>query len=191
MLEAGWILSNLAYGSEEQLTKLVQYGGYGKPGFVEIMTNLLNSQDLILIDQIMFLFGNITGTSPDLRASTRNNFDLLSVISGLMNLGSLPKIFIKNYIWVATNISYDAKHLDQKDIRNLSKIFGNFLEVFKEQDDELALQDLVKGLSKLSEISDNENIEILNSKPGLIEMMCDLLSHKNIEISKSALRFIG
>jgi hypothetical protein len=57
----------------------------------------------------MFLFGNITATSPELRASTRQNFDLLSVISGLMNLGSLPKIFIKNYIWVAGNIAMDAK----------------------------------------------------------------------------------
>ena len=49
----------------------------------------------------------------------------------------------------------------------------------------------MKGLSKLSELSENDVINILNSKPGLIEMMCDLLSHKNIEISKSALRFIG
>lgn len=76
-------------------------------------------------------------------------------------------------------------------MRNLSKIFGNFLEVFKETDDELALLDLVKGLSKLSEITENDVINVLNSKPGLIEMMCDLLTHKNIEISKSALRFIG
>jgi hypothetical protein len=76
-------------------------------------------------------------------------------------------------------------------VKNLSKIFGNFLEVFKETDDELALLDLVKGLSKLSEITENDVINVLNSKPGLIEMMCDLLTHKNIEISKSALRFIG
>jgi hypothetical protein len=53
----------------------------------------------------MFLFGNITGTSAELRAGMRKNFDLLQVISGIMNRGSLPKIFIKNYIWVASNIA--------------------------------------------------------------------------------------
>jgi hypothetical protein len=40
-LEAGWILTNLAYGSEEELKVLTDFGGYGKPSFVEIMTNLL------------------------------------------------------------------------------------------------------------------------------------------------------
>lgn len=83
------------------------------------------------------------------------------------------------------------KLLDLKDIRNLSKIFGEFLDISKSKEDELALQDIVKGLSLLSEISGNEVINILNSKPGLINTMCELLEHPNIEIYKKALRFLG
>jgi hypothetical protein len=131
-LEAGWILTNLAYGSEDELKTLIEYGGHdGKPSFVQIMTQMLESNDLVMIDQIMFLFGNITGTSSDLRATIRVNFDLTKLIKQLMTLSTLPKIFIKNYVWVASNLAEDSQYLEKEDIRNLIKILGEFLEIFR------------------------------------------------------------
>jgi hypothetical protein len=121
-----------------------------------------------MIDQIMFLFGNITGTSRDLRASIRANFDLTNLIIGIMSLSTLPKIFIKNYVWVASNLAMDAAELDLECIRNLVKIFGDFLEVFKNHEDELAMSDCVKGLSKIVEVSNPTIIKVAVSKPGLI-----------------------
>ena len=64
-LEAVWILTNIAYGEEAEVLQLIQYGN--EINFSEIMQNIFAQKDLILIDQIMYLMGNVTGTSKTAR----------------------------------------------------------------------------------------------------------------------------
>jgi len=57
-LEAGWILTNIAYGDDEVIES------FFTPSFIEVFACILQSSksDLVLLDQVMFFIGNISGT---------------------------------------------------------------------------------------------------------------------------------
>ena len=111
----------------------------------------------------MHLMSNISGTSKELRAFVRKNFDLLQIITGLMSRPSLPKIFVVNYVWIANNFTIDAKDLELGEIRSLAKIFGDFLDPMMSSDaDELVVVDILKGLSRLSEVTDPQVLKIIS-----------------------------
>jgi len=79
-LEAGWILTNVAYGSEQVQRMLIT------PEFVRIVNTLIQQQpvDLVLLDQLLFMLGNITGTDKEMRKIIRQNFDLVTVINNVL-----------------------------------------------------------------------------------------------------------
>jgi hypothetical protein len=56
-LESLWILTNLAYGDNDDIAKLLdpQFGVF------EIINTVLAGDDLAMIEQIFWLLGNVTG----------------------------------------------------------------------------------------------------------------------------------
>jgi len=152
-LEAGWILTNLAFGSSDTLKLIFT------PDFTRVINLLLASCDIVMLDQLMFLFGNITGTDKELRRMVRSFFDLPGVIIAVLeNNKEVPKPFAKNYVWVANNLSQDYKYLSLKDFRALSTIFYEFIEYYK-QNNQDELLDCVKGLCNLSATNDPQAIK--------------------------------
>jgi importin subunit alpha-1 len=193
-LEAAWILTNIAYGSEEVLRSLLT------PQFIAVINNLLNSPtlDLVLLDQIMFLMGNISGTKA-VRPDVLRHFDLVSVINRVIqNHQQIGKCFAKNYVWVASNLSEDAKALELQQIKGLAKIFHEFIECFNQRgsDNEEVLVDIVKGLSELAATDSSMALDWVSGvsfdKNGvIIATMVDLLSSKNEQLYQKALPFVG
>ena len=72
---------------------------------------------------------------------------------------TLPKCYAKNYIWIANNISFDAKSLQLEEIQGLTNIFYEFIEVFQgSYDDELTLCEIVRGLMNLAKVEDEKSL---------------------------------
>lgn len=87
-----------------------------------------------------------------------------------------PKVFARNYIWIACNYSLDSASLSKHEIFQLTYIFTEFIE----QGDEDMLAETAKGLAKLAGSNDPAIIEIVAAKhTKLITIMSDLLCHKN------------
>jgi hypothetical protein len=63
-LEASWILTNLSYAHEQDLILLFE----PKFGFIEHINKILDSKDIIMIDQIIWLISNTAGESSHLRS---------------------------------------------------------------------------------------------------------------------------
>jgi hypothetical protein len=59
----------------------------------------------------MFFLGNMTGSSSGMRSLVKSSFDLPKIMadaieaSALRQTNKIHKMFIKNFIWVANNIS--------------------------------------------------------------------------------------
>lgn len=72
-LEAGWIMTNLAYGNEEELQSLLGYTLDNGMNLLQFIKRVFSNHqhDLVLVDQIMFLLGNVTGTSENLRIAIK------------------------------------------------------------------------------------------------------------------------
>ena len=64
-LEAIWILTNLAYGTEEDVQKMFS----DKMNLLGCIDQLLKTSktDLLMLEQITWLLGNITGDSKSFR----------------------------------------------------------------------------------------------------------------------------
>lgn len=79
-LESLWTLTNLAYGDQDDIEKLLdpQYGVY------QIMNTVLSSDDLAMIEQILWMIGNITGENSRLRDLIVENTILLTTFQRLL-----------------------------------------------------------------------------------------------------------
>ena len=105
-LEAGWILTNIAYGDEDDFVKL-----FTNQNFVNIINSFLqdpDNYDMQLIDQIMFLFGNMTGSSHDFCEYIISEYNIVDVIIGILEQSQKQPVsmqFANNYVWIALNIS--------------------------------------------------------------------------------------
>ena len=73
-LESLWTLTNLAYGDQDDIEKLLdpQFGVF------QIMNTVLSSDDLAMIEQILWMIGNITGENSKLRDLIIKNTILLT-----------------------------------------------------------------------------------------------------------------
>ena len=59
-----------------------------------------------LIDQIMYLFGNMTGSSPQLRQRIIEQYNIIDVIIRILRSSQKLSIeFAHNHAWIASNIS--------------------------------------------------------------------------------------
>jgi hypothetical protein len=75
-------------------------------------------------------------------------------------------------------------------IFSLVSIFSDTISFHLNNDE--VLQDITKGLSKLSGSNNHKVLEIAAAKhTGLFGIMCDLLCHKNQEVFKEALVYVG
>ena len=71
-LECGWILANIAYSSSEILEKLFN------DHFIQAIATVFTEKptDMVMLDQLMFLMGNLTGTSDQMRQKVRHYLNL-------------------------------------------------------------------------------------------------------------------
>ena len=110
----------------------------------------------------MFLIGNITGGSAQLRKAIRMNFDLIRVIENIIQTEKeMPKQFASNFVWIANNLAKDAGDLSPQEVQRLVNIFDIFIQAFTEENDEGKLVDIAQGLAALSKVQTEENLAVV------------------------------
>ena len=69
-----------------------------------------------MIDQILYLMGNLVGSCKEIKARIMKDFDLIQLMASTIESKTqkgqkIPKEIAKNFVWVAYNISKDPKDL--------------------------------------------------------------------------------
>ena len=145
----------------------------------------------------------MTGESVEMRELVRQNLDLPQIIADLLENASssqirIPKMFIRNYVWVANNMS-KIKLLTEIEVKNICYIFitqiGQFLQ--KNEKDENSLIDVIGGLAHISSQGNEQFIKyatgfgIFPQGNEILEHMIELLGSKHEQIYYLSLKYVG
>lgn len=103
-LEAIWILSNLACGSLDDLRLLL---ASQELNLLKIIDDIVvkDIADLIMIEQTMWLVGNICGECVEFRDEILNKTNVLKCMAGLLSAQKLTKSLFKVICWVNHNMT--------------------------------------------------------------------------------------
>lgn len=84
-----------------------------------------------MIDQVMYLLGNVSATSTEYRKMLRKTVDLPKQILLILNKSQMiPKSFAFNYIYVLHNLTMsveDVKSLTKLEVTNIVSIYAKLL----------------------------------------------------------------
>mmetsp|Transcript_46 Transcript_46/g.142 ORF Transcript_46/g.142 Transcript_46/m.142 type:complete len:515 (+) Transcript_46:145-1689(+) len=175
--EAAWVLTNIASGSTDQTSAVVECGG------IELFIELLESPNNNVKEQSIWALGNITGDSPENRDLVLKAGILFPLIREL----NLPNriSFTRNAIWTLSNLCRGKP--SPKSVF-LKEIISN-LEKFIFSEDSGILADVCWAFSYISEGS-QERIQIL-IESGVVQRITELLMHAETIVQTPALRVIG
>ena len=139
----------------------------------------------------MFLFGNMTGSSSNLRDLVCTNFHIIDVINKILeSQQELPPQFAQNYVWIANNISEEYRSLSIEYLVELMKIFSKFIDdIYVDNEDMLI--DIVKGMSNLASHPEVAFINIAAGPEEIIDVVLRLLQHKNERIFSPMVKYLG
>lgn len=180
-LESLWILTNLAYGDHNDIQKLFdpQYGVF------EIINNLLSSDDQAMIEQILWLIGNISGENAYFRDIIMHNTALLKTFTRLLERPKISRFLLRTLCWVNSNI-FRYKGFSQDDVRiGLSVLRAG---LFSEDPD--ILSDCLWTLSYILDTDDDAQIDYI-AQADLVKKVVEAMGSKEICTYIPALRVMG
>ena len=101
--EAIWILTNLAFGSEEDVKQM-----FSDPlNLLGCIDTLLKESinDTLMLEQIMWLLGNITGDSIGFRNLIIQGTCIFDVLSQVTKGKSISRTFLRTMCWLNANLN--------------------------------------------------------------------------------------
>lgn len=99
-METTWILTNFAYGDEQDQWKILD-------SQLEILYNLnqiMQGEDMEFIEQILWFFGNLCGGTLEMRDYVLDRTNLVERLSQLMVSNNLTLSLMRTIIWLGCNI---------------------------------------------------------------------------------------
>jgi hypothetical protein len=102
-LEALWIITNLAYGTIEDAEKIVMHRELNIVGIVSAVLRDMN--DLMAVEQCLWLIGNLTSESRPLRDHVIIHTGVVDAMAKLIKHPALSKSLVKTLCWLATNMT--------------------------------------------------------------------------------------
>ena len=123
-IEATWCLTNIATGTNLQVSSLVE------KGIIPLYVNCLNENNLNLLDQIIWGVGNIAGDCIEFRDMLLNH----NAMSHMVNTYRKVKLsgdfkLLRSLIWAASNL---CRLKPSPEIKHTIKGFEIFAESFIE-----------------------------------------------------------
>jgi hypothetical protein len=99
-LEALWIITNLAFGTSEDI-KLIFSPQFDILSYINCV---LEGTDKPLIEQVLWLIGNITGENEEQRDFVVKNTLVIDTLARLIQAPKVAKTLLRTMCWVNSNI---------------------------------------------------------------------------------------
>nr|UXY87329.1 importin alpha [Cryptomonas sp.] len=175
--EAAWILTNVASGTSEQTSKIVNCGA------VPVFINLIEHEHENIKEQSVWALGNIAGDSCEYRDLVLQENILCPLLKQIYLTCRVS--FLRNATWTLSNL---CRGKPGPDIKYLDDILKGLAKLIFSEDTEI-LGDVCWALSYISDGSD-ERIQLI-IQFGIIQRIVELLMHKDFHVQTPALRTIG
>jgi hypothetical protein len=99
-LEAVWILSNLAYGSLEEIMKILS----PEYGILSAVDHMLMTSDKPMVEQVLWFLGNVCGEDKKLQEIIVGNTCIFAVMQSLIDSKRIARSLLRTVCWVNSNL---------------------------------------------------------------------------------------
>lgn len=177
-IEATWCITNLAVGDTNQTRTLVQ------KGVIQIYVQMLRKQNTLLLEQIVWGIGNISGDCIEFRDMVIKSGAMINLVSLYEKIKDSHPRLREQLVWTASNICRQKPAPDINRVQSGIKMFAEELKITTKSS---TLIDCCWGLAQCCRL---ETLKYF-VEAKILNKLCQLMFSPQLMISQPSLRIIG